>query len=150
MFADTLTGGTIAAGIFMAVVVICALGWLIVFALMGEWLIGWVGPIAVIICGLVWFWGMWPFSYDYHHWVDTEGTVAKIDSRLVPSGDSGMEEKIVITFTDGRLRGVTETRATALKPGDKVHLRCKKAYDFGVPRSSHGWDCKWISGGETL
>jgi hypothetical protein len=50
---------------------------------------------------------------------------------------------VIILFTDGRVRALSDTIAATLKPGDHVVMSCKKAYDYGVPRSSQGWDCKW-------
>ena len=145
LFADALTGGTI-AGTIAAIIIAAICAFVLVAGILsgGE---GWGVAIGAAVCLLitagVYIFAMWPFAYEYHHWVDTRGTVAKIDKRLVPAGDKGMQEKIVVTATDGRLRGVTDTRATTLQAGDKFYFRCKKAYEFGVSRGAHGWDCKW-------
>jgi hypothetical protein len=96
---------------------------------------------AAISAG-VYVWAMWPFAYTYHHWIPTRGTVESVSKRIVSDGDN-ISEKYVLKFTDGRLRAVNDSAAGSLKTGDPVSLRCKKAYDFGVPRSAHGWDCKW-------
>lgn len=148
VFADTLTGGTIAGGIALAVILVCCLIWAIGWWLVDEPALGIVGALIVAAISVgIWFWAMWPFAYEYHHWIDKEGEVARVTKRLVPNGDSGMQEKIVIQMANDRgIYGITETRAALLRAGDTVHIKCKKAYDFGVPRSSHGWDCKWVDG----
>lgn len=102
------------------------------------------GLAILVIGGGIWLWAMWPpFAYEYHHWQDTEGTVETVSKRIVPDGNGGINEKYVIRFTDGRVRALNDTIGGTLREGDKAVLKCKKAYDFGVPRSSHGWDCKW-------
>lgn len=94
-----------------------------------------------VISAFVWL--SWPFAYEYHHWVPTTGTVESVSSRIVSDGDKGVNQKFVIRFTDGRVRALNDSIASVLKPGDVAQLRCKKAYDYGVPRDTQGWDCKW-------
>lgn len=40
--------------------------------------------------------GMWPYSGEYHAWHTTSGTVKAMDSRMVSSGDNGMEQRFVV------------------------------------------------------
>lgn len=155
VFADTLTGGIIVGTIFAAII---AFGCFVVMVLGffytrsderdakgGWWAVGIAGICLVATVG-VYVWSSWPLAYEYHHWVDKEGKVAEINKRLVPAGDAGMQEKIVVRFQEGAgIYGITETRATLLKEGMNLHMRCKKAYDFGVNRGAHGWDCKYVS-----
>lgn len=147
IFADTLTGGTIAGTIIAVICALFCLGWIVFFLLQSEgWIATW-GLGGLVVVALVWGFLMWPFAYEYHHWVDKQGTVTKISKRLVPAGDSGMQEKIVVQISgDPEVYGLTETRASLLEKGDRLHIRCKKAYEFGVNRGAHGWDCKWVSG----
>lgn len=84
----------------------------------------------------------YPFKHDYHFWVDKGGTVTEVSKRLVPAGDSGMQEKFVFTI-DGRPYAVLDTRAALVKPGDKVRIRCKRVHEWGTPQAANGWDCKW-------
>lgn len=148
VFADTATGGWIAGNIILGIWIALCFIWVICWWLMDEPLMGIGGFLIGVVCGLgIYIWASWPFAYEYHHWIDKEGEVARVEKRLVPNGDSGMQEKMVIQLKDNAgIFGITETRATLLRAGDTVHIKCKKAYDFGVPRSSHGWDCKWVDG----
>lgn len=146
---DTSTGGWIAGRILLVVFVLLAGISLALVSLYWRdfgvvalliWLVCWV-----VIFG-TWLWASWPLDHRYHYWQDKEGKVAEISKRLVPAGDSGMQEKIVVRMqgTAG-VYGITETRAVLLKEGMNLHIKCKKAYDFGVSRDSHGWDCKYVS-----
>jgi hypothetical protein len=100
--------------------------------------------IVGLLCAGFWLWGSWPLAYEYHHWIPTEGTVVKVDKRIVSTGsEGGISEKYVLKFSDGRVRALNDTIGGTLGEGDKATLKCKKAYDFGVSRESHGWDCKW-------
>lgn len=101
------------------------------------------GVAWILVTVGVWLWASWPLSYKYHHWIPTDGVVQTVNKRIVSDGDGNISEKFVLRFKDGRIRAVNDTAAATLRKGDTVHLRCKKAYDFGVPRSAHGWDCKW-------
>ncbi|MFE9099882.1 hypothetical protein [Actinomadura geliboluensis] len=85
--------------------------------------------------------GMWPYSGEYHSWRDTTGTVQALDARLVSAGDSSMNQRFVVTFTDGRQRACDDTRCATVKPGDRLTLKCKRAYQWG---STPGWDCNWV------
>jgi len=83
---------------------------------------------------------MWPLKHEYHHWAPKSGTVSEVNRRLVSDNDHGMQEAYLITV-NGNLYSVNEARGGAVKPGDFIRLKCKKAYVWGS--SNHGWDCKW-------
>lgn len=84
---------------------------------------------------------MWPWKAEYHEWRTASGTVAQVDSRTVSDGDHGMTERFVVTYTDRRQRACDDTRCAAVRPGDRLTLRCKRAYQWsGTP----GWDCNWL------
>lgn len=85
---------------------------------------------------------MWPWKHDYHFWVDKGGVVEQVSKRLVPAGEKSMQEKYVFVI-DGRPYGVLDTRAALVKVGDRVDIACKRAFEWGVPQSANGWDCKW-------
>lgn len=108
-------------------------GYHIVAAIAGA---GWLG--ALVITGIT----MWPWSYEYHSWRNVDGQVAEVSSRLISAGDKGgSNQKFVVRFTDGRVRGVQDTRAALLKPGDQLTVRCKRAWQFS---GTDGWDCNWV------
>lgn len=85
--------------------------------------------------------GMWPYKAEYHAWQTTSGTVKTIDARMVAAGDAGMEQRFVVTYTDGRQRACDDTRCATVKPGDTLTLKCKRAYQWGA---TPGWDCNWV------
>lgn len=85
--------------------------------------------------------GMWPYSGEYHAWHTTTGKVRAMDSRMVSSGDHGMEQRFVVTYADGRQRACDDTRCTTVKPGDVLTLKCKRHYQWG---GTPGWDCNWV------
>lgn len=90
---------------------------------------------------------MYPFKHDYHWWVDKGGVVTEVSKRLVPVDGGGMQEKYVFTI-DGKAYGVIGTRASLVKPGQRVKIRCKKVFEWGTSLASHGWDCKWAGPSE--
>lgn len=148
MFADTISMGTL---IGLPIAALLVLGCLAV-SLIGlsgvrygdefgwSFVIGGVLAALVVVgvTGVL----MWPWKHDYHHWVDKGGVVEEVSKRLVPAGDKGMQEKYVFVI-DGYPYGVLDTRAALVKPGDHVAIACKKAFEWGVPQESNGWDCKW-------
>ncbi len=84
--------------------------------------------------------GFYPYGSDYHKWKPVNGTVAKVESRLVNDGESSTE-RYVIEFTDGRERACDDTRCTLVNVGDTVHLSCKRHYQWA---STPGWDCNFV------
>ena len=143
LIADTPTLGLL-IGLPIAVLLVLAC---VVVAVLGFTSNDYDGPklgwgstlcaLAVVIGASL---ALWPFKHDYHFWVEKEGTVTAISKRLVPAGDKGMQEKIVVTL-GGQPYGITDTRAALVKRGDWLSLGCKKAYEWGSP--NHGWDCRW-------
>jgi hypothetical protein len=108
----------------------------------GLWWVAGAVIVALLTAGL-WWWSMaFTTSGDYHAWNVKEGIVEKVAKRLVAAGDSGMQERYVVTI-DGQPYGIDDTRAALVEPGDQVSLRCKKDYQWGVPRDAHGWACRW-------
>lgn len=102
-------------------------------------LCSWLALAATVV---VYVAGSWPFKHDYHWWVDKSGTVSAVSSRLIPSGDKSVQQRFVVVV-GGQPLGVDDTRASLLKPGDRVSLRCRKENEWGTPQSAHGWKCKW-------
>jgi hypothetical protein len=137
------TGGWIIGLIVAALIIIIAIG-IVVFDPDGDRAVASLFAIIwLVVAGGIWLWGSWPLAYEYHHWIPTEGKVEKVDKRIVSNGEGSISEKYVIKFTDGRVRALNDTVGGTLNPGDSAVMKCKKAYDFGVSRESHGWDCKW-------
>lgn len=100
--------------------------------------------LSIPVWLVLWWWGMaFTTSGDYHAWNTKQGKVEQIGKRLISSGDNGMSERYVLTL-DGVPYGVDDTRASIAKVGNVVTLRCKKDYQWAVPRESHGWVCRWI------
>lgn len=135
--------GTIVAAIIVLALIVFAI--ILTKANRFDRYVGGVLGAALVVAG-IWLAASWPLKYDYHHWVETSGVVKSVGTRLVTtgSGDSkGIGQKYVFRFEDGRLRAVNDTAAAVVKEGDVVKLRCKRAFEFGVPQSSNGWDCKW-------
>lgn len=102
-----------------------------------AWFIAIVAALALGF-GLV---AYYPFSSDFHKYYPVTGTVQTVDSRLIGNGDSGVSQRFVVVLKEsGQPFAVDDTRATLLKPGDPVSLRCKREFEFN---SVPGWGCKW-------
>jgi hypothetical protein len=146
IFADALTGGYIGGNLTAIACVL--IGVALVFAGLRSEYDGAIlmtgGVVTVIATVGIWIWASWPpFAYENHHWIDKEITVAEVSKRQVSDGDKGFYEKFVVRTSAGELYGIDDTRAALVKPGAELKLRCKKAYQFGIPRAAHGWDCRW-------
>lgn len=95
---------------------------------------------VVVIGSLI---GYYPWKADYHQFVTKEGTVKTISSRLLGSSDS-FQQKFVVQYEDGRQFGCEDTRCALIKPGDRLILACKRAWQYA---GQDGYDCKFIEGG---
>lgn len=127
------------AGIILIICIVFCIGFAV--SKPYDWKIGFsiaavVGIFTVIITGLI----MWPWKHDYHFYVPVSGKVEQTNSRLISNGDKGVSQRFVVVI-NGKPYGVDDTRASLLKEGDFVKLRCKKEFDFGS--SDQGWACKW-------
>ena len=102
----------------------------------------WFGAFAVALVGLVaaafTVYGMWPFNSEYHQWRTVTGTVERVDSRLINTGD-GMAERYVVTIA-GTPFAIDDTRAALVERGDDLTLACKREW---VYQSVSGWACNW-------
>jgi hypothetical protein len=151
IMADAVTGGFIGGTIAAVVLALCAVAALVVGLLIrrdgqggdGGFIFG--GLAVLVVVSVAWVWASWPLAYDYHHWVDKRVTVTEVSSRLLSDGDHGISQKFVVRDPSGVFYGIQDTRAALIHKGDTVHLRCKKAYQYGVSRASHGWDCRWAA-----
>lgn len=151
ILADATTGGYIAGNIVAIVLgVICALCMIggVVYAHGDGYTNGGYGfSFIAFLCGLVvagaWLWSTWPLQYEYHHWIDKQVVVTDTSSRLLTDSDGNIQQKFVVSDSKGSYYAINDTRGSLVKEDQTVNLRCKRAYDYGVPRSSHGWDCKW-------
>jgi hypothetical protein len=149
----TVTAGWIIGLVALTVLLLVCLAWLgygILSGLNDGWgfapiahVIG-AGLTALVIIGCWWIFSAFTTSGDYHAWNEKSGTVEQISKRIVPAGDKGIQERFVFRFADkGGLYGVDDTRASLVRRGDRVSLKCKKDYQWGVPREAHGWACRW-------
>jgi hypothetical protein len=158
MTAATITGGTIIGLVALVLGLMVCLAWAVIGTLNARDSgnayrdpvpavihIGGASIAALAILG-GWWWAMaFTTSGDYHAWNIKQGTVERISKRLVSAGDKGMQERFV-AIVDGQPLGIDDTRASLLKTGDRVRLKCKKDYQWGVDRSAHGWACRWAMG----
>jgi hypothetical protein len=96
--------------------------------------------LTVVITGIA----MWPWQSDYHFWKPINGRVEKISSRFVSAGDKGGTNQRFVVVVNGQPYGVDDTRASLLKVGDIVHLKCKREFVWGS--GSNGWGCNWNGG----
>jgi hypothetical protein len=143
-----MTGGFIAGNIVAGLIgllclVAIVLGILIARDDHGGYGLAIGGFVVLLLTFGAWLWASWPLAYDYHHWVDQTVKVEEVSKRQVSNGDKGMYEKFVVRDESGAMYGIDDTRASLIKQGDTVHVRCKKAYQYGVSRGAHGWDCRW-------
>lgn len=145
----SLAGGTVIGGVIVGIILLVCIGWILYTLLFPHddyWGKNWVhasiaAGIALITVG-TWVWAMWPLKYDYHHWVPVEGNIQQINKRIVSNGDSGISQRFVVVM-NGHPYGIDDTRATLLKVGDHVVLRCKKEHEWGTPLQANGWACRW-------
>lgn len=80
----------------------------------------------------------YPFGSEWHSNYRVTGTVQETNKRLIADGDS-MSERYVLNI-DGKPFGVDDTRASLVKPGDKVTLICNKEWQYAAEA---GWACRW-------
>jgi hypothetical protein len=143
------TGGTIAGYIALPLLLLACIGFGFACATgLGGYdhALAVCGIVAAVLCVPIilgfWWWGMaFTTSSDYHAWNVKQGTVEQMSKRLIAT-ENGMSERVVFKI-DGQPYGVDDTRATLVKVGDTVSLRCKKDYEWGIPREAHGWACRW-------
>lgn len=103
-----------------------------------------VGVVALVITIVATWWSMYPWSYEYHHWVPKSGIVSSVDKRLTSAGENSMEDKFVVSFLSDPLSqqyGVTDTRAAGLKVGDTLTITCVRIYQWS---GTHGYDCNFV------
>jgi len=147
IIADTLSmGAVIGAATAVICLAICAA--LIYVGLRMEYdgaIPFWGGVIAAVATIVVTIFAFWPFKHDYHYWVPKEGRVEKISNRFIKDGDSGVSQRFVVVL-NGKPYGIDDTRASLLKVGDQVRLRCKKEHQFMQPYDADGWACRWGTG----
>jgi hypothetical protein len=103
-----------------------------------------VSAVVVVLVAIIGGWVAFPLSGQYHRFVPKTGTVAVVGSRLVSSGSGNsatMQQKYVVTFTDGESYGVLDTRAANVAKGDKLTVMCERVFQWNAP--NEGWDCNW-------
>lgn len=130
-------GVLIGIPIAAVIVIIC-----LVVAVMARSIVAVGLAIAVVfIAGIA----MWPWQASYHRYYDVSGTVTNVNHRLVTSGSGDnrqIEDKYVVALQGTTTAfGIKDTRASLLKAGDTVHIRCLRVYVFRS--TNNGYDCKW-------
>lgn len=87
-----------------------------------------------------------PYSAEYHQYRTVTGTVERISNRLIVNTDSDGNtsggQKFVVIFkgSGGKQYGINDTRASLVRPGDKIAINCIRVFEYG---STDGYDCKW-------
>jgi hypothetical protein len=87
---------------------------------------------------------MWPvFDMDYHRWKPSGGTVTNVVPRQIAT-DGGMQTVFAVEIAGVGVRRCDDTRCALVVPGDSLWLRCKRSYEWGTPKSSHGYECLYV------
>lgn len=138
-------GVLIGLPVAVIIILIAFFGGIILAAISREILPLLVGLAAAVIVAVITGIVMWPWQTEYHRYQDVTGTVTGVSHRVVTSGSGDskkIEDKYVVSVqgTDKDF-GILDTRASLLKQGDTVHLRCLRVYEFRS--SNNGYDCKW-------
>jgi hypothetical protein len=103
----------------------------------------WSAPVIAVLIVVATWWGMYPWRYEYHHWVPKAGEVSTVDSRLTGTGNGAMEDKFVVKFSgDSQQYGVLDTRAAGIKPGDHLTITCVRRWQWS---GTHGYDCNFVA-----
>lgn len=106
----------------------------------GMWIV--IGTVIVVCSIGVTAFTLYPYDAEYHQWRQVDGTVAKIDKRLIGSGDK-MEDKFVVRFEgNGQQYGCDDTRCAQVVAGDALTLSCKRAWQY---TGTDGYDCRFVS-----
>lgn len=144
MLVGTITLGALGAYVILGIAIF-ALALVLLYSIAEQEARVGIGALACFaVFFLLWFWGMaFTFSSDYHSWNPKSSKVVAVSKRIVPAGDTGIQERFVFKLEDGALYGVDDTRASLVRVGDFVNLKCKKDFEWGTPRYAHGWACKW-------
>jgi hypothetical protein len=82
--------------------------------------------------------GYYPYDSEYHQWRTVHGTVQTVSSRMI-AADKAMSQRFVVQI-DGQPFGIDDTRASLIKAGDTVTLRCKREWQYAA---DSGWACRW-------
>lgn len=141
-----VTAGTIGGLVLLVIglALVCfAVAWALIDAPDGFLFVDLFGcAVLLVIVFAFWWWGMaFTLSPNYHSWNTKTGVVSQVSSRIVKE-DSGASQRFVVVL-NGQPYGIDDTRAALLKVGDRVTLRCKKEFQWGVPRDAQGWACNW-------
>jgi hypothetical protein len=106
--------------------------------------VGWVVIGCAVVTQIIVAISMWPYKYEYHHYVTKSGSVEQISKRIISNGDNGISERYVIKmYGDPFPYGIDDTRASLLKVGEHVAIKCKKEHQFFQPYNQDGWACRW-------
>lgn len=100
----------------------------------GAWI---CSILALILVGAL-LGTLFPFSAEYHQWRKVHGEVEQVSKRLIGT-DSGMAERYVVVV-GGRPYGVDDTRASLVKEGDEITLRCIREWQY---QAESGYGCRW-------
>lgn len=102
-----------------------------------------VGTVGLAVTLAITGFTYWPWGSQWHRWYKVDGQVQAIGNRQISDGNA-MSMRYVFRIA-GEDYGVDDTRATLVKVGDTVHLKCKRDW---VYNSQSGWVCNWNGSGE--
>jgi hypothetical protein len=110
----------------------------------GMFKAAWMAALIGIVLAVVGtWWGMYPWKTEYHQWTPVSGVVDTVDSRLLPAGETSVEQKFVVSFRGNPQQyGVLDTRAAGVKPGDRLTITCVRRWQWS---GTHGYDCNFVS-----
>jgi hypothetical protein len=107
-------------------------------------ILGWIVIACAVVTGFIVAIAMWPYKYEYHHYVTKSGNIEQISKRIISDGDGGISERYVVKlYGDPFPYGIDDTRASLLKVGDHLAIKCKKEHQFFQPYNQNGWACRW-------
>jgi len=143
---DMLIGAPLLGVVLTALLVMAVLGWWSAIRDGGTNKYGWTAQrmaatwstVALAFLLPLALLAYYPYKAEYHQWRTVDGTVSEVGNRLLGTG-SGMEQRYVLVI-DGQPYGVDDTRASLVKVGDEVHLRCIRDWQYA---STPGWVCRW-------
>jgi hypothetical protein len=105
--------------------------------------LAWAGVLPGVIIVVIASACYWPvFDSSYHKWYPVNGTVLSTSSRLLSNGNNGVNQRIVVRFTESdELFGCDDSRCTALITGSRLNLKCKRDWQF---QGTSGWACVYV------
>ncbi|WP_159540834.1 hypothetical protein [Aeromicrobium sp. 9AM] len=101
----------------------------------------WASLGIAIVVTIIAAWGFYPYSAEYHQWRTVSGDVTDVNSRILSTGKSSINQRFVVEI-DGQAYGCDDTRCASVKVGDVLTISCKREWQYaGVD----GYGCNFVS-----